>query len=527
MRNRLKINTILLSGFLAFGLFSCTDGFDNFDPGAVDKGETDRDGYAVSSAMRTLSSFAVATDVNQYQFSDCLLGGNFGRYVADSNVGFNGKNFATFTPENHWIQAMFNEIIPEVFINYSAVQAATDDPVYLAVAKVLKVLALHRVTDVYGPIPYSKVGENGKLEIPYDSVEDIYYTMIEELTESVDVLTENQTNNFSANADNVYNGNVVKWIKMANTLKLRLSMRMVNIKPELAKKYAEEAVNHSVGVMDNIDDSAYRTTTRKNPLYIVAFEYNGGDSMVAADILCYMNGYNDPRRASMFQLSVNSLTVPASYVGVRSGINITNNTTSSGANIRSYSKPNITGESKLLWINAAEASFLKAEGALRGWNMGGTAEALYKRGIELSFLENGLDSGAAATYAQNSSSIPTSYSDPLDLDSYSAALSTITIQWENGNFDKNLERIITQKWIANFPLGIEAWSEYRRTGYPKFMPVVQNNSGGTVSSTRLARRVMYPSEEYTGNTQNVQEAVSKLLGGADNMGTDLWWAKKN
>lgn len=522
MKTKLKLNIIFLSGLLSFGLYSCTDGFDNFDPAAVNKGEKDRDGYAVSSAMRSLSSYVIATDVNQYQFSDCLLAGNFGRYLGDSNAGFNGKNFATFTPENHWVQAMFNEIIPEVFINYKAVEAATDDPVYISVAKVLKVLALHRVTDVYGPIPYSKVGEDGKLEIPYDSVEDIYYSMINELTEAVTTLTENQSINFSPNADNVYNGNVIKWIKLANTLKLRLSMRLVNVKPDLAKKYAEEAVNHSIGVMSSADDSAYRSLANKNPLFVVTHEYNGGDSMVAADILCFMNGYNDPRRAAMFETTTNDLVTPASFVGIRSGITIPGS-----AGIKYFSKPNVTDKSKLMWMNAAEAAFLRAEGALRGWNMGGTAKELYNRGIELSFLDKGLDSGLAATYAENKSLIPTSYTDPLGLDSYSAALSTITIQWEEGNFDRNLERIITQKWIANFPLGIEAWSEYRRTGYPKFMPVKQNNSGGTVSSTRLARRVMYPSEEYTGNTQNVQNAVSKLLQGADNMGTDLWWAKKN
>ena len=91
----------------------------------------------------------------------------------------------------------------------------------------------------------------------------------------------------------------------------------------------------------------------------------------------------------------------------------------------------------------------------------------------------------------------------------------------------NLERIITQKWIANFPLGLEAWAEYRRTGYPLLMPVTKNNSGGVVSSTRGARRLPYPQRERTDNTENYNSAVRSLLGGQDNMATDLWWAKKN
>ena len=90
-----------------------------------------------------------------------------------------------------------------------------------------------------------------------------------------------------------------------------------------------------------------------------------------------------------------------------------------------------------------------------------------------------------------------------------------------------MEKIITQKWIANFPLGLEAWAEYRRTGYPKLMEAVDNKSAGTVNSKRMARRLMYPHSEYPENTQNVTEAVSQFLNGPDNMGTDLWWAKKN
>ena len=88
--------------------------------------------------------------------------------------------------------------------------------------------------------------------------------------------------------------------------------------------------------------------------------------------------------------------------------------------------------------------------------------------------------------------------------------------------------IITQKWIANWPLGNEAWADYRRTGYPKLLPATSegNLSGGIVDSEKGARRMPYPSEEYTSNTENVQEAVNSYLGGPDNMATDVWWARK-
>ncbi len=104
-------------------------------------------------------------------------------------------------------------------------------------------------------------------------------------------------------------------------------------------------------------------------------------------------------------------------------------------------------------------------------------------------------------------------------------LSKITIKWDDVAADeKNLERIITQKWIAIFPEGQEAWSEFRRTGYPKLFPVMINNSGGKISTTEFIRRINFVNTEYETNPKGVQKAVT-LLGGPDNGGTRLWWDK--
>ena len=91
---------------------------------------------------------------------------------------------------------------------------------------------------------------------------------------------------------------------------------------------------------------------------------------------------------------------------------------------------------------------------------------------------------------------------------------------------KKLERIITQKWIANFPLGFEGWADYRRTGYPEVFPSVSNLSNGVIDTNRQLRRLPFPLSEKQGNSANVSAAVS-MLGGPDTGATDLWWAKKN
>lgn len=504
---------------LCLSFSSCTNDYESFNrnPNGVTKDETQRDAYAMRSAMLNLEGWVIPTDVNTNQFTECLMGGSYGGYIADSNSGFAGKNFGQFSPENSWSRVMFKDIIPKLFIYSGEVARATDDPIPNAVASIIKVSGIQRVTDCYGPIPYSQVGKDGQITAAYDSQEQVYNLMFEQLNEAIDVLTQNRTADFSDKADRVFGGNVTKWIKYANSLKLRMAMRISKVAPAKAQQMAEEAVNHEVGTMTSNDDNAELTLVSTNPFEIIMYEYNGGDSRVSADITTYMNGYNDPRREKMFTKSTFGGLVDNGYFGIRTGIAIPG-----GSIAHAYSNYIVATDSKLMWMNAAEVAFLKAEGALRNWNMGGTAKEFYEQGVKLSFAQWGAN-GADAYLADNTS-MPASYKDPAELNTYSGATSQITIKWEDGDFEKSLERIITQKWLANFPLGQEAWAEYRRTGYPMLMPVVVNNSDGVVNSARGARRLAYPQEERLNNAENYVNAVG-LLGGADNMATDLWWAK--
>ena len=174
-------------------------------------------------------------------------------------------------------------------------------------------------------------------------------------------------------------------------------------------------------------------------------------------------------------------------------------------------------------MTAAEVWLLRAEGALLNWQMKGTAKDLYEQGIRTSLSQHGLDAQADAYLA--STHQPAAY-DGVYRSPSAAAPSDITVAWDDAaTTEKKLERIITQKWIAMYPLGQEAWSEFRRTGYPKLFPVVDNLSNGAVNTEIQVRRLPFPESEYTGNKAEVEKAV-KLLGGADTGGTRLWWDKK-
>ena len=249
---------------------------------------------------------------------------------------------------------------------------------------------------------------------------------------------------------------------------------------------------------------------------------------MGADILCYMTGYEDPRLEKMFLPNDKG-----DYVGIRIGIDVTSKSQAQAK----YSNMIVTSSTPYLWINAAEVAFLKAEYELR-WGTKDAAKALYEQAIRLSFEDKGAKDADA--YIADKTRKPAAYNDPLG--NYSAtALSSITIAWEDDSAEgadkaaikeRNLERIITQKWIAIFPLGVEAWSEHRRTGYPRLLPAVEDKSGGTVDLAQGARRLPYPVEEYDKNNANLQDAVQMLNSESqgsrkgDGMGTRVWWDVK-
>lgn len=243
----------------------------------------------------------------------------------------------------------------------------------------------------------------------------------------------------------------------------------------------------------------------------------GGDTHAAADIICYMNGYNDNRREAYFS---KSQWEGIDYVGLRRGWEVFDRTW--GFN---FSGLGLKANDPLIWMNAAEVAFLRAEGAaVHGFDMGGTAESFYNRGIELSFEQWG--AAGAAAYMADGASLPAAYNDPSEQNPYTGSVSDITIKWdESASAERKLERIITQKWIANYYNGNEAWAELRRTGYPKLIQVQYNGSGGIVDSKLGPQRMPYPQEEYTNNSVNVTKAVNTMLGGPDNMATKVWWAR--
>ena len=451
----------------------------------------------------------------------------FGGYVTAPHSWSRNNLYSTFNIDDEWNKWTVDWYFTAdggkgLYPGWFNVQRFTGgEGYYFQMAQLLRVYVMQMVASIQGPLPYSKVA-NGDFFVSYDDEKTAWHAMFDDLDNVIKELQSAAGSGSTplASVDRVYGGDNSKWLKFANTLKLRMAMRISSVDPEYAQKKAEEAV--AAGVMTTIEDSAYDKLNGRyvNGYYQLETAW-GGEVKANACIVSYMNGYNDPRRAKYF--TQNKSGKDGDYKGVRSGV-----AGMSKGDFTSYSGLSYSDESKktapMPIMLAAEAAFLRAEGALKKWNMGDTPENLYNEGIRLSFQEWGA-SGVEA-YLADDKSVPASYTDSYK--GYSVTnKSKCTIKWNDGDSDdKKLERIITQKWIAGFPNGLEAWSDFRRTGYPYIFPPKDNLSTVGVDSERGQRRLRFSKSEYDRNGDNVNAAAGMLQGG-DTDNTELWWALKD
>ena len=511
-----KILNIVLAAAVTPFLCCCTDNFEEYNTNPYEP-------HSLNPPMlfATMITTGINVQQNDNQMIDQMVAGPFSGYLTMAN-SWGGSNFNTFNQTESWNQIPFNTPFEKFYSNYFKLETATGGKGhYWAMAKLLRVNTMLRVTDCYGPIPYSQVA-NGKTAVAYDSQEDVYKHMFEDLDYVIQMLGEfvDEVGGLKPleGYDPVYNGDYNKWMRFANSLKLRLAVRISNVSPELARTKAEEAVKSTRGLIDTNDNNAYvGVGAEPNPLWLVASSW--GEIRINATIASYMKGYSDPRSAVYFTTS--KLGGDSPYMGMRSGLEGVKPATYSG-----YSMPNYEQKDDMLMFCAAETAFLRAEGALRGWDMGGSARDFYEQGVKLSFDQRKVS--GADEYLANAVAVPEPFIDPVNPAKCNYTPKTkITIAWNEGaSTEEKLERIITQKWIANFPLGFEGWADYRRTGYPEVFPSVSNLSNGVIDTNRQLRRLPFPLSEKQGNSANVSAAVS-MLGGPDTGATDIWWAKKN
>ena len=530
-------------GFLALSLFTACD-FQKVNTNEFEllPEEGLMDGISIGGPITAMQKcvFPVGTQAdgtsvaNRYQTAYNLAADCWSGYFGQNN-NWGGPNNLNYFLKDGWVASSYTESYSTVVPLWQDLKGKTETqfPEVFALAQILKISAWHKATDMFGPIPYKEAGK-GLITVPYDSQEEVYKAMFKELSDAIEVLTkyaDNGNSKLLPNADAVYAGDVHKWVVYANSLMLRLAMRVYYADAALSKKYALQAVNHSFGVMKTKDDESKMergaSLEFKNNLDVLINQYN--ECRMGSSMLAYLGGYQDPRLPKYFNTSTVSQAVTVGTYGKYSGVPTGHDVSSNDA-FKDSSRPAITSTTPTYWMRASEVYFLLAESALHGFAVGGTAESLYEKGIEMSFEENGIASSEVADY-MSSGLKPSAYSFHLTNPGVNVdvpAVTEATTAW-SGTDEEKLEKIMIQKWIALYPNGQEAWTEYRRTGYPKLHSVVTNYSNGEIDSEVGIRRMRFPTNKSTSaeDIANLESARKLLRGGLDKAGTRLWWDNKN
>lgn len=393
-------------------------------------------------------------------------------------------------------------------------------PVAHAVALVWKVQISHRVADLYGAMPYSDAN-NAEVSVKYDSQEDVYKQMFAELDAAIAVLAQNRTANAFGTDDQIYGGSVEKWYRFANSLKLRLAMRISDVNLADATKYAEEAV--AAGVMESADDDAFLIATPSSTTpygWLSAW----GETYMSESMQSVLVGYEDPRLPIFFNKPVDK-AYSQNYRGARNGMNsLEMGRAEHAKNTLSllgsrFSDADSKNTEPLMVMNAAESYFLRAEGAIKGWNMRGTAESLYEKGIECAMKTWSISDADIAAYI-HSDKLPMAPGGYFN----TPAMNQLPVKFSSDESEQ-LEQIAVQKWLALFPYNsVEMYADMRRTGRPHLYDRIHTDDE-TVGVDAIPARYLYPEDEITKNKAEYINGL-KLLGGEDKITTRVWWNKK-
>ncbi len=426
-----------------------------------------------TSATKSLFDQMESTNVNTNIFRLLSQYWTETTYIDESNYDFNTRNI----PQNHWGE-MYRDVLYD--LKNAKANASTDKQ--KGMITVLEVYTWQQLVDTFGDIPYTNALQGKEEPTPaYDDDAVIYTNLLVRINSAITLL--NASDAGFTGADIIYGGNIEKWKKLANSVKLKIAMRMADAdNTTIAQTAAQEAV--SAGVFTSNDDNAtlayQNSTPNTNPLWVDLVQSNRSDFVVANTIVDYMNTLEDPRRATYFDNNLGA----GIYTGGTYG---DNNTFSVYTHIgdRMYD-PTFRG----VLLDYAEVSFLLAEARERNYTVGGTAESHYTDGITASMLDWGVESSDINDYLANPA----------------VNYTTATGTWR--------QKIGFQFWLAMYNRGFEGWCIYRKYDAPRMNTAV-------ISGLPVPNRYTYPLNEPTLNAINYQAAATAI--GGDLQATKVFW----
>lgn len=355
---------------------------------------------------------------------------------------------------------------------------------YKGIALALRSWVFQLLTDAYGDIPYKEATKT--ITPVYDTQKEVYEGLLAELSQAQALLSNS---NGSIEGDVVYNGNIGRWKKFINSLKLRIALRIADREPQLAKQTIANVLADADGLINSLDDNfkfTYTTPPQQNPM-AAQFETRD-DYRISKTIVDELYRLSDPRLPIFAQLPAD--TSVQKYVGAANGLS---NGDASNQGFNRTSRPGaffLKDESPAVIFTYSEVLFALSEAVSRGY-IGGDAESYYKQAIEASFNQFGI-------------------TDQEVINSY---LNQSAVRFDASNYKQSIG---IQKWIAFYGQGLDAFAEWRRLDYPILKP-----GQGSVLNGKIPVRLFYPGTEQSLNGKNYTKAVANQ--GADLLTTKLWF----
>lgn len=489
---------------------------------------------------------------HKYEHQRSLLIDNYAGYwtTAKANFAFGSPLPTLYASENGYMNEVFNVSVP-VFTDSrpALVSAEKLGASYLkALALIVQAYGAQELVDFYGVLPMKDLRMWDGRVVKCESGPDVYKQILSDLDEAVDILKQSQptaaelamAEGSTDDSLSLFDCQWQRWVKFANSIKLRMAMNMVDYidpdptygpdnKPFVAKNIAEEAYNDEIGVLSAGDRDIAYVGDHECCIYWIGESWN--DIRLNASMENILKRYGHPLLKVWFAENEYPIKDPSGVIapkgiyGVRSGIMMEDTGNSSSGGYGPFARlSEVQQYMSQPLMKVAEVNFLRAEGALRGWNMGGSTKDLYEVGVRSSFVEWGLTDMQATDYLSTDTIVPVDYVDYYNRSNSIEGRVNVPAKWsEDDTQEVKLEKIITQKWIANFPMGAEAWTTFRRTGYPRIFPVKYSNLGNDdVDVEKQIRRLKYGvnSDRFA---LDFHIDVAVALGSQDICGKPVFW----
>lgn len=485
-----KVLYLLIIVFIA-SFTGCTDKFEAYN--------TDRKNPEVvpgeslfTNAQKEFSDYVNNTNVNINIFKLMSQYWTETTYIDEANYDLVTRNISTGIYTRLYLRVL-KDLDESAKLIEAAATITADDAVVkhnkLQIIEMLNVAVYSHLVDVFGAIPYTDALNSDNVYPKYVMGSDVYKDLFTRLNAALGNL--NATSGSFGSADLYYGGDVAAWIKFGNSLKVRMAITIADADNALAKSSIEAAAGNIFE--SNSDDCLMPylpSSPNYNQLYADLIASGRHDFVPANTIVDKMNALGDPRMDSYFSSKIDTSTeegvVKLAYVGGEYGYSNSFGQCSHISDV--IQQPDFSG----IMLTYSEVCFYMAEAVERGYNVGGTAEEWYNKGITASFDFWGTE-GVAEYLAKPE-----------------VAYSTATGTWK--------QKIGEQSWLASYTRGNEAYTNWRRLDFP-----ILNLPEEATSYSDIPVRFTFPINEQTLNAVNYK-AASDAIGG-DLVTTKIFWDK--